>query len=186
MFKICGSGKFWTLQNIITPLGCHKLAKCHLTSDVCGLMSTSELSVCQWREKGSYPELYFRPVLEVHPCMRQIASYQSFFSIYLDYEEPGLLRQSFPKSGEVNFSLCFSIASTGFIWLSWALRAGHRKCVMGSWRPMEGTWNKKSSILTYTVMGHVAFGSADKGDPQTDNSLKVQAGTEAQFRKPKW
>lgn len=168
------------------PLGCHKLAKCHLTSDVYGLMSTSELSLCQLREKGSYSELYFRPVLETHSCMGWIASYQSFFSICLDYEEPGLLRQSFPKSSEMNFSLCFSIASSGFIWLSWALRAGHRKCVVCSWRPMGGIWNKKSSFLAYTVIGCVAFGSTDAGDPQTDNSLKTQAGMEAQSGKPKW
>lgn len=51
---------------------------------------------------------------------------------------------------------------------------------------MEGTWNKKSSFLTYTVIGHVAFGSTDAGDPQTDNSLKAQAGMEAQSGKPKW
>lgn len=109
------------------------------------------------------------------------------FSLAQLWKVSGLLRQSYPKPGEMNLSLRFLIASTGCIWLSWALREGHRKCIVSSHRiqtAMEGTENKKSNFL---ISLWAVLGSCDATNLQTYSSLKAREGTEAaQFGKSKW
>lgn len=45
IFKIHSSGKLWTLQDIMKSLGCHKLFKCHLISDVNSIEDWSRWSL---------------------------------------------------------------------------------------------------------------------------------------------
>jgi len=78
-------GKFWTLQDTIKSVGCHKLIKCHLIPEINSVMSTSELSVfMSMRRKGQLT----RAIL--HTYFRSPPSHEMdciLWDLYLNYEK---------------------------------------------------------------------------------------------------
>lgn len=87
VFKIHDSGELWTLQDIIKPIGCHKLVKHHLMSGINNIMSTSELSVfMSMRTKGQLPRAIPQTWLR-SPPLHEIDCTPWELFIYLEYEK---------------------------------------------------------------------------------------------------